>query len=98
MELERTVLAETADPLHLELRVVIASDDFYDYRHARIFSAVKVGNTELLSVGDRHYLDGAKRYAFPVVLGSIETFFDLGARRRRLFELEAERAELLGAF
>ena len=95
-EVELSVLAEAADPLHLDLLRTASSADFYDRRNARVLDAVKVGNLELLSTDDRAYFDHAVRYAFPVVAGTVDRFFDLAARRRRLVELEHERLELLG--
>lgn len=93
-EVELSVLAEAADPLH-GLAGAVTAEDFYDQRNARIFAAVQSSLTELLSIDDRRYLEHAVQYAFPVVVGTLEKFIDLAARRRRLLELDAERLELL---
>jgi hypothetical protein len=95
-EVELSVLADQADPLRGKPHARVESDHFYDRRNARVFAAVESSPTKLLSPEDAAYLANAVQYAFPIVAGTYETFFDLAARRRRLLELEVERLELLG--
>jgi hypothetical protein len=99
-EVELSVLAECADPLHGPHVGVgcpqVEPEDFYDQRHARIFAAVSTSTVGLLSTEDAAYLANAVQFAFPVVAGTFDRFFELAARRRRLLELESERLDLLG--
>jgi hypothetical protein len=92
-ELEASILAECAAPLHPSgLKQLLNVSDFWDPRHRTIFTVLRDGGS--LTDRDATYLAGLVRFAFPLVRGNVERFLVLSAKRRRAFELETELLEL----
>jgi hypothetical protein len=102
LSLERSVLAEIAEPLH-HVRGLsdVTPGDFYDQRHARIVGRLrgvfKSADDERYVADDRDYVDDCVRFAWPLLEGGIERFFALAARRRRALLLTDELSTLLEA-
>ena len=93
VDLERSVLTEAMCPLHALIGVDgIETDDFYDRRHRRIYSALREGTC--LHIVDRDYVDDVDRWAYPVVATTVDRFRDLAWRRFRLAWIERERLAL----
>jgi hypothetical protein len=94
-EAELAVLAELADPKYrLATLANISTDDFYDHRHRRCFTALR--GEARLSGDDTEYLQHAVHFAWPLSANLLSSFIDCAARRRELAQLEARRLELLG--
>lgn len=94
LDIERSVLAEVAEPLHVvaSMREVVA-EHFHDARHRRIATSLLSGGP--LGRADRAYLADAVRYAWPLTASTLPRFFELAAARARLLELAGEIERVL---